>query len=143
MGVHDARIVYERSTVTAKIEVDIVVPSEFLPPDNHNYERWEQYLTRALAEYFPRLIEELCAEDSYLENLGIERSDVVATYRSDDVHVRGGYIITLYINGEEYPGQKIYVNMKTSLGHAIISWFRSKEIENFRMSPDIEWRDSS
>lgn len=126
-----------------KIEVDIVVPNEFVPPPGNDFDKWEQFLTLTLKDYFPRLIEECCDKVPYLDELDFMFENVSAHYREAEIHARGGYWITIHIKGAPEPEQRIIVNLRTELQLALLNWFRSKDLSTVRLAPlDIEWHDS-
>lgn len=129
--------------MTVKIEVDIVVPPEFVPPPDNDFDKWEQFLTLNLADYFPRLIEECRDKVPYLDDLDFMFDNVSASYREAEVYAKGGYSITIHIKGTPEPEQLVAVNLRSELQLALLNWFRSKDLSAVRLAPlGIEWHDS-
>lgn len=126
----------------AKIEVDIVVPSKFLPPADLDFDRWEQYLTYRLVEYFPRLIEELLDDHPYLEDLDIERKDIEAKYRADDKQVRGGWWITVVIDKIPPTSERTATDLQSALQITTARWFLLKNYEGVFLSLVVKWADT-
>lgn len=124
----------------AKITVDIAADPEYVSGNEGEYDRWEQYLTVTLRNYFPKLIIEHLDEMPYLEDLEITQDDVEATYRVDP-QAWEGYMITLYIDKARPQDQMTWVLVRTHVRQAVFDWFRSKDFTPFRMSLDIEWKE--
>lgn len=126
--------------MNVKIEVDIVIPPDFAPPEGGQPDTINQFLTLKLADYFPRLIVESCIDIPYLDDLEFVIEDIKVTYRTQEFQRAGGYIITIHFWGVEQPGQQAVIHMKMELTRILFWWFESRGCENVRIAPlQFEW----
>lgn len=132
----------DRNNMTIKIVVDIVVPPEFAPPNDGDFDRYEQVLTSALVDYFPKLIIESCNTISYLNELDFEIDDISASHRVG-VEARSGYIINVHVYGTGEPGQQTWVDMRSELSQAVLRWFNIKNHKSVRIALYVDWPDDS
>ena len=140
MGAHCTPFRSEGSKLVAKIEVLTVVPSEYVPQDKTDCNRWEQYLTIKLVEQFPQLLDRVLEKVPYLNNLDVKHGDIESNYESGTgACVRDGFWINVDIEMEEPDRPQPTLTFRVELQSAIYEWFRKKGMNNVRMVLDVRW----
>jgi hypothetical protein len=122
----------------AKITVDILVPSEFIPPDDLDYTRWEQCLTFMLRGRFPQLLTKFIATRPHLSGLNLSPRDVEAQYRAHASNLRSDWWVTIRTDRISLGNKQQLDRFKTDLENAIRGWFLSKGYKGLRIHLDIE-----
>lgn len=97
----------------------------------------EQYLTDALTNYFPRLIEENLERLPFLDNFAITRDDVEAEY-SERGDQEEGMAIEVNIDLRT-PREAIIARLESVLRLAVLEWLDSKEIPRQAIPVVLTW----